>query len=92
MSFSTQDVYTEVAALVRQRVAADAAAGNQWAGLLHDAIDRKLVRVFVQFSQYCVRAGAVCYRLSRQTSSPTHSDHPRGVNGVRQYQRYYSCV
>lgn len=38
-----QDVYTEVAALVRERVAADAAAGNQWAALLHDAIDRKLV-------------------------------------------------
>jgi DNA-dependent RNA polymerase len=39
-----QDVYTEVAALVREKVAADAATGNPWAPLLHDAIDRKLVR------------------------------------------------
>lgn len=38
-----QDVYTEVAALVREKVAADAATGNPWAPLLHDAIDRKLV-------------------------------------------------
>lgn len=39
-----QDVYTEVAALVREKVAADAVAGHPWAPLLHDAIDRKLVR------------------------------------------------
>jgi DNA-directed RNA polymerase len=36
-------VYTEVAALVREKVAADAASGDPWAPLLHDAIDRKLV-------------------------------------------------
>lgn len=40
-----QDVYTEVAALVREKVAADAVAGHPWAPLLHDAIDRKLVRI-----------------------------------------------
>lgn len=39
-----QDVYTEIANVVRKKVAADSAKErNPWAPLLHDFIDRKLV-------------------------------------------------
>lgn len=49
-----QDVYTEVANLVRQRATKDAAAGNQWAPPLLDVLNRKLVKQTVMTSVYGV--------------------------------------
>lgn len=61
-------MYTEVANLVKQRATADAAAGNQWAPLLLDVLNRKLVGCLLAALYVCLHVPCMCTCGRQQTS------------------------
>ena len=65
---STQDVYSEIAALVRAQVQQDIAKGLPEALVLQDNVDRKLVKQTVMTSVYGVTFVGARHQISSRLS------------------------
>ena len=70
-----QDVYSEVAGLVREQVAADAARGVHWAPLLLPEIDRKLVKQTVMTSVYGVTFVGARSQITNRLKERRFNEH-----------------